>query len=429
MTGIYRMRFKGFLDRKAFGAALSSTVKRHPFLRATVRHVSGRRSVWIDHPDWCPVVQWQARVKPSGFPIMSYLDLTQEPGNRWWVLERDDGHDVIIQAHHCCMDGAGADVMVEDLLVGYALSLGSDDNNLSLRPLDPQRLLWRGTPKLTMGKGLELIRDQLLGLGTVRDFFHHEPTPLMADDSFSDSAADTPDTFPAIHTYEFNSDDTQRISAEAKRMHVTVNTLLIRDLFMTLGMWRAKRGIGSEEDTLRLSIPINLRSPADKQMPVCNAISLVFFDRQGRDRAYPDPLLKGIYEQMWAIKRLQLRYNYILGVGVVRLLPGMMSRMARADKCYATSYFSNLGKILGQAPLPRRQGRLVSGNVVLESVDALSVLRPHTNAGFVACIYNGRLRIAMQYDSRAIPAEASRELLEMYGKQIHQSIQENRHSS
>ena len=44
------------------------------------------------------------------------------------------------------------------------------------------------------------------------------------------------------------------------------------------------------------------------------------------------------------------------------------------------------------------------------------------NVGFVAYIYGGRLRIAMQYDSRAISAEQSGELLDMYGQQIRHSM-------
>ena len=430
MTGVYRLRFAGFLDRPAFESALATAVQRHPFLRTTVRCIRGRRSVWVEqHPDWYPDVQWQANVNSSGFPCMTPLDLTQEPGSRWWVLERDDGHDVIIQVHHCCTDGAGINLVVEDLLVSYALHWGVKGGDVSLRQLDPQRLLRRGAPKLTLGRFLKMAPKQALGLIGVRDFFKYTPVSLTGRDHEVNRATATPETFPGIRTYEFDLDETREISAAAKRLQVTMNTLLIRDLFVTLGVWRKRQAIGTEQDRLRLFIPVNLRGSADKHMPMSNAISMVFLDRRVRGSAYPDLLLKGIHEQMWMIKRFQLQYTYILSIGVARLLPGAISRMARVDKCYATSYFSNLGVVLEQTPLPRRKGRIVSGNVVLESVDVASILRPHTNVGFVAYIYGGRLRIAMHYDSRVIPAEQSGELLNIFTQQIRQSIQVINNSS
>jgi hypothetical protein len=150
---------------------------------------------------------------------------------------------------------------------------------------------------------------------------------------------------------------------------------------------------------------------------------MVFLDRRVADCAYPVLLLRGIHEQMWLIKRFQLQYTYILSIGASRFLPGAMSWMARADKCFATSYLSNLGVILDRTPLPRREGRIVSGNVEVEAVDAVSVLRPHTHAGFVVYVYAGRLRISIHYDSRVISAEQSGNLLNMYVQRMRRTVQ------
>jgi hypothetical protein len=149
---------------------------------------------------------------------------------------------------------------------------------------------------------------------------------------------------------------------------------------------------------------------------------MVFFDRQPCSFSDPDGLLKGIHRQMGIIKRLQLQYTFILSLAVSRLLPGGLSRKARSEKCQSTSCLSNLGPVLDRTPLPRREGRIVSGDVVLEAVDYAIPLRPHLNAVFGVYTYAGRLRVLMHFDPRAMPKEQSEDLLETYIQRIRQTI-------
>lgn len=425
MTVFCRLRFTGFLKLKALQTAVENVIQRHPLLRATVSRTRLGRLVWLEKTGWRPVIQRQTKLNPSGLPNMAFLDLTQEPGIRWWIITRPDGHDLVIQAHHCSVDGMGMDLVVEDLLVSYASNLGIQNNNALLRPLNPQRLLHRGTPKLTSGKFLSLALKQLPGLVGVYEFLRRSPVPLMGNSSTLCQSASTPDTFPAILGYEFDIGVTMKIRAAAKSMRVTVNMILLRDLFLAMALWRKKWRIGSSQDWLRIAIPINLRGSAEKTMPVSNSVSMIFPERQTVDFEDEYLLLESIREQMWLIKRFQLQYTYIFSLGMTRLVPGLMSRVAQADKCQATTYLSNVDDFLAQAQLPNKNGRLVCGNVVLESVDLASVLRPHTNAGFLVHSYAGQLRLTLQYDSRVISVKQAGELLDMYTRQIERTIRNN----
>ncbi len=422
MTGVFRLRLSGFLDRNAFEAAVANAVERHPLLRATVSRKRRGRPKWIDHPDWRPNVQWQAEVSEYGFPHVDHIDVTQNPGTRVWVLDREDGHDVIIQAHHCCADALGMSMVFEDLLIGYALNLGMAEDEISLMDLDPRQLRERGTPGLSAWRFLKMAHKQAVGLLGVREFVTRSPVPLAGPVCEIDEAS-SPSVFPAPRTHEFDPNETKRILATAKSHGVTLNDLLVRDLFLAEGAWRKKWSIGTDRDWLRFTIPMNLRSTANERMPMTNSVSMVFLDRQPHDFADSGRLLQGIREQMGLIKRLRLQYTFILSLAVSRLLPGGMSRKAGADKCQSTSCLSNLGPVLTRTPLPRREGRIVAGNVVLESVDYVIPLRPHLNAAFCVYTYAGRLRVLMHFDPRVIADEQSEDLLEMYIQQIRQTFE------
>lgn len=421
MAGVFRLRFSGHLDRGAFEAALTNAVQRHPLLRATVDRTSRRRPRWIDHPDWRPEVRWQAETNRFGFPAATYIDLTHEPGTRVWVVDRDNGHDVMLQAHHCCADALGMSKVFEDLLIGYAINQGGSENNVSLPSLAPDRLIQRGAPGLTAWKLLRMAHKQAIGLLGAREFAMHSPVPLAGPISPIDEAAPPP-TFPNPLAYDLSPSETKGLITAAKSQRVTVNDLLARDLFLAVGSWRQNGGIGSDQDWLRFSIPMNLRRAADERMPMANSVSMVFLDRQPCSLTDPGDLLKSIHEQMGLIRRLQLQYTFILSLGVSRLIPGGLARSTAADKCQSTSCLSNLGPVLTGTPLPRRDGRIVSGNVVLESVDYVIPLRPHLHTAFCVYTYAGRLRILMHFDPRVIAAEQSEALLEMYIQQVRRTI-------
>jgi NRPS condensation-like uncharacterized protein len=421
MAGIFRLRFSGHLDRGAFEAALRNAVQRHPLLRATIDRTRKGRPRWIDHPDWRPEVQWQAETNDYGFPSATYIDLTQEPGTRAWVVDREDGHDVVLQSHHCCADALGMSKVFEDLLIGYAIDQGSAEENVSLPSLDPQRLIGRGTPGLTTWNFLKMAHKQAVGLLGARQFLMRSPVPLARRVDDIDEMSPPP-TFPSPHTYDLDPSETKGLVTAAKSQSVTVNDLLARDLFLALGTWRENRAIGGDRDWLRFSIPMNLRTAVDDSMPMANSVSMVFLDRQPCSFSDPGQLLKSIHDEMGLIKRLRLKYTFILSLGLSRSLPGGLSRTTSANKCHSTSCLSNLGPVLARTPLPRRDGRIVSGNVVLETVDYVIPLRPQLNAAFFVHTYAGRLRVLMHCDPRVIAGSHSGDLLETYIRQIRRTI-------
>jgi NRPS condensation-like uncharacterized protein len=345
MTGVFRLQFSGFLERAPFEAALAVAVERHPLLRATVSRSGHRRPAWIDHPEWRPTIHWHAQTNPHGFPNAAHTDLTQGPGTRVWVVDRDAGHDAVFQVHHCCADALGMSKVLEDVLIGYAGNVSRDIAAPPLAPLDPRRLLRRSMPGVTLGRFLRMAHKQAVGLLGVREFLMRSPVPLVWP-AAEIARTSPPAAFPAPRTHDFEPDETRAILAAAKSAGVTLNDLLVRDLFLAVGAWRRRHDIGDDRQWLRFSIPMGLRTPDDETMPMTNSVSMVFLDRRETDFSEPGQLLEGIHRQMQRIKNLQLQYTFVLSLAASRWLPGGLARETRADRCRSTSCLLNLGPVL-----------------------------------------------------------------------------------
>jgi len=421
MTGFFRLRFSGFLDPPVFQAALNATVQRHPLLRGTIRKTPFRHPEWVDHPEWLPEIQWHAKSMENGFPQTDHLDPQQEPASRFWVMDRSDGNDFIAQVHHCCTDAQGMNIFFEDILICYAAKKDRRNNDICLRNLEPQRLLSRCSATKLRRKFLRMVRNRSVGLRGVCRFLMRSPVQLSGK-KYLVGSNETGFRTPNPHAFEFDPVETENIFAAARKFKVNVNELLIRDLFLTCSSWRRERGIGNNGDWLRFSIPISLRTVAEERMPMANSFSMVFLDRQTADMADKIQLLRSISDQLQRFKQSEQGYTFLLSLAVTRNLPGGLARMVRKDTCYSTSCFSNIGRILTRTPLPRTDGKIVAGNLVLESIDFVIPVRPHMDVAFCAGIYAGRLRILMNRDPHTISEEQGRGLLEKYVLQIRNTV-------
>ena len=64
---------------------------------------------------------------------------------------------------------------------------------------------------------------------------------------------------------------------------------------------------------------------------------------------------------------------------------------------------SNLGRVLAASPLPRREGKIAAGNLLLEGLDFFPPVREGTAASVGLVFYfsvSGELHVCLRYDSR-----------------------------
>lgn len=400
VNSLARFRFSGRFDRTALETAMATAVSRHPLLSAVVRR-SGRRDVWVAS-DRAPTLLWLDTPPADSLPPLAPLDVRVEPGLRVIVCQGEGKTDITVQIHHACCDGMGILCFAEDLCIAYAQACGAASKS-TLRRLCPEQLRGRGKFGLTTGKLLRMLPARTVCLKGIRWFLMRTPEPLVPHRSAPDDGP-TPPGYPTFVTRQLDRAEWEGFSETARRLHVTTNDLLIRDCFLALRDWR-RRVVDSPRGWLRLSVPVNLRTIADRRLPAANVMSLVFPDRRVRDMEDPQRLLDSIHEEMSVIKQLRLGLTFVMALQICQWLPGVLRRMARASRCGTTALLTNMGEVADRFHLPYdAQGRLVVGDAVLDSVDGLSPVRPQTCIGLAALAYAGRFHVTLSYDSRVLTA-------------------------
>ena len=416
-----RLRFAGCLQRGAFETAARTTLSPHPLIASLVRE-NRRRLTWHPVENPRPQIDWIEGPLSDEYPAASHLDVRKEIGVRFTLVvdPESDASDLVVQFHHSCCDGKGGFQFVGDLIIAYAGAASEEKSPCQPAPLNEDQLKHRNRFGLSFWRIVKMIPTQLTGLIGAWEFLGRTAAPLLPHEPKPDATA-PPSGYPATETHCFDEAETTAILNAARLSGNTLNNLLIRDLILAIDRWRANSNVGSDEDWLRLMVPMNMRSAADEGVSAANIMSTVFIDRRREDCVDSAQLLQSIREQMDLIKRRELGFTYLFSLVVARALPGGLARFHWDDRCVATAILSNVGRPFADSPLPRRDGKLVAGNVVLERAEALAPLRPNTCVSLTLTTCSGRLAVAMHYDPRALSTKQSSELLRYYVDSIQAS--------
>ncbi|WDQ17787.1 chromosome condensation protein [Rhodopirellula sp. P2] len=401
-----RMRFRGRLDERGFRAAALVAVARHPLLHARVQRHRGRYRWQVDEP--APEISWcDGTVNQQ--PTFHRLNLESEHGLKLAVCLQEHESELMVQFHHACCDGLAIFQVVHELLLAYAMEIDGNAD-VSLPEIDLSLLQNRGSLGLTAGRFLRLVSRQAVGLRGVWQFLTRKPSHLLPH-RVPQRAEPAPLSFPSVMAHHFEPEVSTGLRRAAKRAKVTQNDLLIRDLFLALEEFRRAQGVDEPTSWLRLMIPVSLRQKHQYQAPAANIVSSVFLDRRAIDMEEPEHLLQDLSEEMGLIKRRHLNYLFLYSLWGQRILPRGLERTARPKRCQTTVVFTNLSRVFARSPLPRQDGRLQCGDVVLMHVEAIPPIARHLNAALGVSWYANQMTITLHHDPRAVSHEAAGELL------------------
>lgn len=420
MSIVARLRFAGQLDRRASALALEAVVARHPLLRAKVHKTPRGRLEWTAAPGHPSAIQWIDGPQRDGLPLMRPIDLFSEAGLRAWATADRHRSSLVLQVHHAACDGKAVFQVLDDFVRSYARVAADGQSAIELSPCDPRRLTGRGSFGLTAGKCLRMLPAQLTGLLGVCEFFMHRPVPIL--EPVAAICGDLPASFPDVKMFRLEAEEVRRLSAAAADSRVTVNDWLLRDFFVAVGEFRARHQATKAGEWIRFSVPMNLRQAADNDMPAANVVSMVFLDRTAKQIADPGGLLRGIHAEMDLIRRRQLGLTFVLSLSVLRALPGGLARRVNKGCCEATCVLSNLGRAMTDSPLPRRNGKIVAGNLLLEGIEFFVPVRNGTAVSVALVYYAGGLQVCMQYDSRRVTEAQAGDLMATYLRKIRSSF-------
>lgn len=421
MSFFIQMKFQGRFDSALLNSALKTALKLHPLLNSRIQGSAKdptSRITWVQADSPVPPIDWNDAGVPIRFATGRWMDLRSETGIRLWLREAEMTTTLMLQIHHCCCDGIGASSFIETLLTAYHLLYTSASASAAeelfdatlLRDRDPSCSTWR-----------RILKTAWHAIFRISQYCKKAPAPLATprDLPLDDSGNDQ---FPGFHTYTFDEAETEQIQMAAKQLGVSLNVLLMRDLFLSLDQWNRRYSLDHRSRNIRIYMPINLRRPIHRRMPASNMVSLLLLNQEANQLGDPNRLLGDLHAQIEQTLRLRKFLAFLPALKLLGMIPGRLQALMQRPQCRATAVMTNLGVLGTRSPLLRPDRRLVSGDVVLESVEVVLPLRPLTHAVFAALNYGGKLNLTLSYDPRWIDATDGIQLLESFVRQLKSSL-------
>jgi hypothetical protein len=421
MTQMALLRFSGKFNRLSFSSALRKAIARHPLVGANVKGKRFGEATWVPSPDPFPPIDYGDLGEPMRFAAKERIDLFSETGLRVWVRSDSTTCLMRFQIHHSCCDGVGGYQFLEDLLCLYAIE---EDPSFDGCCVELNADLLTRRTRFGLSRLQTLLRLPLdiagipIGLAIL---FFRQPAPL--------SSPKTPATtepparrlldFP-VHT--FDDEQVVRLRAGSRAAGATLNEFMLTNLFLALQQWNSKHDSAAAERKLRIMVPVNLRGQDDAAMPAANAVGMVPVDRRVWRYSDPERLLKTIRLGMTIVKRLRLGIIWIRALNVLSRLPGAMQFVLRRDRTHATCVWSNSGKVFAGVRSPRRDGKIVAGDLTLETVSSAPPVRPGASASFTVLGYAGKLTLVMNYDRTYFTANTAEALMNTVVDRVEKSI-------
>lgn len=422
MTFVVQMEFSGTVDRSAFEAALDEGLRRHPLLSAVVQRAKGNRPCWVQADDPLPPVDCADEGVPVECPHGEGIDVGSQTGLRVWVRQGDGTSRIVMQFHHACCDGIGAYRFIGDVLAAYGARTATNGQRPEPGPINagllrnrkngimdlaltgrPTKVAWAA-----IRQGAQIFSRRAAPL--------HPPTPTSGRNGYVAP-------FPGVQTYRFDEASYKRLRLAAVGHGVTVNDLLLGELFQAMCQWNARHPARHNGRRLCIMMPTDLRGTEHFEMPAANMTGYTFLARRASECDRPDELLRGIRNETALIKHERRGTRFVDMVAAALYVRGLLRLALSGKRCLSTAVLSNVGDPSRRftARFPREKGRVVCGNLVLESFSGVPPLRPKTRATLSIFTYRRQLAISLRCDPYLFRPEDTAEQLSIFVEQLRRS--------
>ncbi len=421
MTFVIRLEVSGELQREPFLSALRTALDRHPLLKSRIIRVGWRGWCWLPSEADEPLVDWTDADTNSNadarliLPLGEFIDLTREVGLRVWARAAFEQARLTFQFHHAATDGLGAIQFLGDLLAAYGRATVLPGEEVpEFGPLEISRLRTRGDHgPARVESWRQRFADLKLFVEEAWHLFARQPKPLAVR-TLSD--AERSIEFPSLLTRRLNRHEAAQLREFASKRGVSPNDLYLREMFLTLHDWNRERSSWRPSHWLRIGMPVSMRTEQHDGLPAANVLSMFFVARQLGDRIDTDELLKDLHQQTDRIVNRRLGWYFATGVNWSARIPGALNFSVSERHCLATVILANVGDIRRQmsARFPLQRGKIVAGNIVLESFEGAAPVRPQTHAGVSLGTYAGELIVNLHPDAWHLSRADADELLDRF---------------
>jgi|GEM_PF-1214902 len=421
--------FTGRVDRERLKRSLQYTASQQPLLRSRLytNFFKFRFLLrWREDADTEVFLDVAPKGTPLNFPRPGQLgfDLSKEPGLRLFVREDNESSEWYLQLHHAVTDGTGGLRFLEKLFEAYANGAAVWQRTVADEALPPhavRRFTRRGYFDLSFW---QIVKRLPIDLRTTFTYYAVIPRPLARRRQDSPTALDyRQKKSPTSINYTFSPESTAALKRCARAFHGTLNDLLLRDLFLSLAKFNKS---GSKRRTIRLCMPVNMRTPHDDHLPIANYMGMYALDRTDAELRQPHELMTSITTETKRIKSHRLALAIAFVPKLLTFVPGLLTLALKRPgywKCAATVVLSNLGPSFRRHLLPNNSdGQVVIDHLVLKRLELLPPVKIDTNLAIGVVTYHDAMTLTFHYDPLALSAHDVRTILADYVSQLSDSM-------
>jgi hypothetical protein len=384
-----------FVQKKHFEDAVSQALQRHMLFQSRIE--IGRHDLpsWIPDPTLPPTISFGEFDDPIECPESEQFDNGKEAGVRIYVRQGDNKVRVTFYFDHKCTDGVGAHVFCGDLLAFYTNAVEGKEV-ATLIETNPGLLKTRQQRQLAYG-GISLASRpnwyawgyafRFLGIGCQKLLARHKFEGHQRRSRFG------------ILTRSLDVEEHKLLRDAAIRHGVTVNDIMLAELFMAFCEWNQRVGRLSRRK-FKILMPSNLRRRGDDEMPAANMTTYNFIARRPKECRDRVALVKSIRQDTNEIKNgaTGVRFLEAAAKGFVykSLIPMLLSK----GSTLSTSVISNVGDPTRRytSRIPRKGGDLLCGDLVLERIAGSPPLRPNTRLSLAISTYRRKFSVSIRSD-------------------------------
>lgn len=435
MTILMEWAFRGKINRDLLVEAYNRVVKNEPLFRAVLVKKCGNLFWDVDDQHLVPLTfetSDKSIEESEGTRYMISLN-PEERCVEIRICEFSDGVAFQVYIHHAIGDGIGIHQFFANWMKEYDLLLHgiTETSTLNFYPdvnLFPRREELHFVPKEKMSFSTK-VYDIYHG---IKQFFAHKVLPMLKEEDIDKSNLST--TFP-MYWRLFGKDFFLKYKAKSKSLGASVNTLMMRDMYITLRKWIDKYPVDNvpverQKRWFRMLVPINIRSDFHRTMPCANIVGYIFNDQSPVNCDRSEAFLESIQTNISKCKKFNSGSTFNKTIKVLGKIPGFMSLMTSDKKCHCSVILSTVGNICKSCQQDDyRQNddiRIEHDEYPLQLFRMLGAppTRPHTPISIGVMQRHNEAFISCRYDLNTISEETMLEFYNMFVDEMMKSIEE-----
>lgn len=434
MTILMEWAFRGRINRELLVEAYNRVTKFEPLFRSILVK-KGSQMYWDVDDKHLVSISFETSdnsiEENEGTRYMISLN-PEERSGQIIIREFTDGVAFDVYVHHAIGDGIGIHQFFSNWMKEYDLLLHgqTDTSALNFHPdvdLFPRREEIHFVPKEKMSFSTK-FRDVCQGISK---FFAHRVLPMLKEDNIDKSKLS--DSFP-MYWRRFGQDFFLKYKAKAKSLGASVNTLMMRDMYIALRKWIEKypvdnKPIERQNRWFRMLVPINIRTDFHRTAPCANIVGYLFIDKKPVECDRSESLIQSIQKIIVKCKNFNSGSTFIKSIQFLGKIPGVMSLMTSDKKCHCSVILSTVGNVCKSSHQEDYRTnddiRIEHDQYPLQLFRMLGAppTRPHTPISIGVMQRQGEAFISCRYDLNTITDQTMLEFYNMFVDEMMKSIE------